>query len=132
MAPRRKIASIAAASAVVLYLASIGHVAFVPHVLCEHGELIHATRLEPLSSIGQLPNGPHAGLQSFVPRAIASGSEGHQHCVVASNHRNQLPDPDSSVELLTTQLEPRPPAVAAIAPTRQPAIQLAPKQSPPA
>ncbi len=72
---------LAAVSLLALYLAGIGHMAFVPHVLCEQGEMTHARRLDlanlaervfdsPLSACGRYATG-RAGVArgaSALPR----------------------------------------------------------------
>lgn len=122
---------LAAVSLVALYLAGVGHLAFVPHVLCEQGEMTHARRVDLASLADRVFDSPLSGIAATQRAGLAS-PEGHQHCLVCTNRRNQLSPSHGSFEPCRTVIGLRQLASAGIAPARLLVLQLAPKHSPPA
>jgi hypothetical protein len=123
---------LAAVSLVALYLAGVGHLAFVPHVLCEQGEMTHARPLDPASLANHVFDSPLLAIASATQRAGLASPEGHQHCLVCTNRRNQLSPSHGSFEPCRTVIGLRPLASAGIAPARLVVLRFAPKHSPPA
>ncbi len=123
---------LAALSLVALYLAGVGHVVFVPHVLCEQGEMTHARRLDLASLAEHVFDSPVSAIAAATQRAGLASPEGHQHCLVCTNRRYQLSHSHGSFEACRTVIGLRQLASAGITPARLLVLQLAPKQSPPA
>ena len=123
---------LAAASLLALYLAGVGHVAFVPHVPCEQGEMTHAQRLDLASPAERVLDSSVSAIAPAKQRAGLASLEGHQHCPVCTNRRNQLSQSHGSFEPCRTVIGLRPLSSTGIAPTRLVVLRLAPKQSPPA
>ncbi len=121
-----------AVSLLALYLAGVGHVAFVPHVLCEQGEMTHARRLDLASLAERVFDSPLSAIAAATQRAGLASPEGHQHCLVCTNRRNQLSQSHGSFEPCRIVVGLRQLASAGIAPARLVVLQLAPKHSPPA
>src|SRR5258707_10523014 len=89
---------LAALSLAALYLAGVGHVAFVPHVLCEQGEMTHARRLDLASLAEPLFDSPASVIAAATQRAGLASPEGHQHCLVCTNRGNQMSQSHRSFE----------------------------------
>ena len=123
---------LAAVSLLALYLAGVGHVAFVPHVLCDQGEMTHARRLDLTSLAEHVVDSPLSAIAAATQRAGLTSPEGHQHCLVCTNRRNQLSQSHGLFEQCRTVIGLRQLASAGIAPARLLVLQLAPKHSPPA
>jgi hypothetical protein len=123
---------LAALSLVALYLAGIGHVAFVPHVLCEQAEMTYARRGDLASLAERIFDSPVSVNAAATQRAGLASPEGHQHCFVCTNRANQLSRSHASFEPCRTAIGLRQPVSAGIAPARLLVLQLAPKHSPPA
>jgi hypothetical protein len=128
----RRSSWLAAVSLLALYLAGVGHAVFVPHVLCEHGELTHARQLEPASLAERVFENPVSAIASTTQRAGLASPEGHQHCLVCTNRRNQLSQSHGAFEPTRTVIGLRQPQSDGIAPVCLAILQFAPKQSPPA
>jgi hypothetical protein len=121
-----------AVSLLALYLAGVGHVAFVPHVVCEQGEMTHARRLDLASLAERVFDSPLSAIAAATQRAGLASAEGHQHCLVCTNRRGQLSQSHGSFEPCRTVTGLRQLVSARIVPARLVVLQLAPKHSPPA
>jgi hypothetical protein len=123
---------LAAVSLVAVYLVGVGHVVFVPHVLCEHGELTHARPLDPASLAERAFESPVSAIASAARAAGLTSPEGHQHCLVCTNRRDQLSQLSGAFAPCSTVIGLREPQSDGIAPVCLAVLQFAPKQSPPA
>jgi hypothetical protein len=123
---------LAAVSLVVVYLAGVGHVVFVPHVLCEHGELSHARPLDPASLAERVFESPVSTIASAARLVGLTSPEGHQHCLVCTNRRNQLSRSHGGFAPCRTVIGLREPQSDGISAVCLAVLQFAPKQSPPA
>lgn len=121
-----------AVSLVALYLASVSHVALVPHVLCEDGEMTHARRVDPASLADRVLDSPLPAIASATQKARLASSDGHHHCLVCVNRRNQLSQGRAPLEPCSTVTDLRKPSSSVLAPARAVVLQFAPKHSPPA
>jgi hypothetical protein len=102
------------------------HLLLVPHITCEHGELVEVAALAPGSRAAELREPPSA-----QPQIKAGGQSGHEHCdALAMRHR--VPDVAPAIACASLQwIEPIV-ACGERAGTRAvPILSLAPKGSPP-
>ena len=123
---------ITAASLLGLYLLSIGHAVLVPHVFCEHGELIHTLPLAQSRLAKRTFDGHGLRIASATQSADLTAREGDAHCLVCANPRKQLSESKGCFEPCRPLIDVRHPESAGIPPARLLVLQLAPKHSPPA
>jgi hypothetical protein len=120
------------ASLLGLYLLSMAHAVLVPHVICEHGELIHTVGQAQYRLTNRAFDSRGVALASATQGVKLTASEADGHCLVCVNSRKLLSESKRDIEPCRPLIDLRRPELVGIAPARLLLLQLAPKHSPPA